>query len=247
MRNLLLAIFCAGSFACATAQAANNDLVELGLGARLLFNSDVYAADNPGVNYGTDVFPIAGDEAFGIGFQGAIGHRFDSRRGPYEVLVKYIYSTSADDGRTVSVDATTLTSQIYEGALDQHDLILAFRLPGALMPLPILNWNQLYYDLGLGVTTLSYDYTHQQLVMGIPPVLTTREATRRTRTGLAFNLGAGWRHELSENTSVTLRADFIMGKIQDVKNAEGQVVQTAPNVHGARFQVGLVRYFHSLF
>jgi hypothetical protein len=241
MRTLLLALFCAGGLAGAAA-AANNDLVELGVGARLLFNADVYAADNPGVDYATDVFPIVGDEAFGLGLNVALGHRFDSRRGPYEVLVKYYYSTGSEDSGTRAVGGSTPATYDIVGTLDQHDLLMSFRLPGELMPVPVLNYHDFYYDLGMGVTTLSYKFDRSNATTGA-----LLESSRRTRSGLAFNVGAGWRHALSENTALTLRADFVLGKIQDVKDASGQVVQLSPNAHGARFQLGLVRYFRSLF
>ena len=239
MRNLLLALFCAGSFACATAQAANNDLVEFGLGARLLFDSNTYAANNPAVNYDTDVFPIVGDQAFGFGFNAAIGHRYNSRRGPYEVLIKYIYSTSPKDKgtATVTVDGLGEIDVDMEGSLNQHDLLLTFRLPGELMPLPILNWNQLYYDLGMGVSTLSYTFD----------VVGGSSDSDVVRSGLAYNFGVGWRHEFDENTALTLRTDFVLGKIQDIKDASGQLVHAAPGTNGARLEVGLVRYFKALF
>jgi hypothetical protein len=241
MRNLLLALVCAGSLACGAAHAANNDVFELGLGARLLFDSDVYKADNPGVNYDTDFFRIVGDQAFGIGFDAALGHRFDSRRGPWEMLVKYNYSTSAEDTGVASVPsgAGNLTVDI-TGKLDQHDLFFTFRLPGDFLPIPLLDSKGFYYDLGLGVTTLSYDHHYDYLG-------TTIYSSRRTRTGMAYNLGLGWRHDLNENTQLTLRGDVVMGKIQDVEDASGGLVHASPKAHGLRAQVGLIRYFKTPF
>jgi hypothetical protein len=242
MRKSLLVLFCAGSLAGTAAQAANNDILELGLGARLLFDSDTYGADNPNVDYATDVFPIIGDQALGIGIHAALGHRFDSRRGPYEVLLKYYYSIGNEEEGTYDLTGPSGDTTYYiVGRLDQHDVLLAFRLPGTMMPLPILDWEKLYYDLGLGVTTLSYEFAQVNTT-----TLATYE-TPRTRSGLAYNFGMGWRHELSEEWTFSLRADFVLGKIQDIESASGRVVRAAPDAHGARLQVSMVRYFRTLF
>jgi hypothetical protein len=236
MRNLLIALVGVAGLACTTAQAANRDVAELGLGVRYLFDSGVFSGDNPDVKHATDFMPITGDQAMGLGVNAAIGHRFDSHRGPYEVLLKYYYSTSSE------AELNSATADVI-GNLDQHDLVLAFRLPGEMMPLPVLNWNRLYYDLGMGVTTLSYDFERQ--TSGVSG--TVNEATRRTRSGLAYNVGVGFRQELSENLLFNVRADFILGQIQDVQDANGAVVHPGLNAHGARLQVGLVHYFKALF
>lgn len=239
MRNLLFALIGAGSLACGTVLAADNDLVEVGIGARLLFDGNTFTADNPAVNYSSDVFPIVGDQAFGLDLNVALGHRFSTRRGPYEVLLKYYYSMGSEDEGTVAVGAVTTD---IVGTLDQHDFLLAFRLPGELMPIPILNYERLYYDLGMGVTTLSYDYEATNAATGV-----VTASSRRTRSGLAFNVGAGWRQPLSDNWALSLRADFILGKIQDVENNNGAVIHAAPDAHGLRLQLGVVRYFEALF
>lgn len=237
MRNLLFALVGVAGIACNTAQAANNDMAEVGLGVRYLFDSGVFAGDNPDINPETDFMPISGDQAIGLGVNAAIGHRFDSHRGPYEVLLKYYYSTSSEaDLSTPAVDVI--------GSLDQHDLLLAFRLPGEMMPLPILNWNRLYYDLGMGVTTLSYDFERHTTGLSGAAI---DEVTRRTRSGLAYNMGVGFRQELSENLLFNVRADFVFGQIQDVQDAAGMVVHPGLNAHGARLQLGLVHYFKALF
>lgn len=236
MRNLLLALVGVAGLACTSVQAANNDLAEVGVGVRYLFDSGVFGGDNPDVKHDTDFMPIAGDQAMGLGLNAAIGHRFDSHRGPYEVLLKYYYSTSSE------ADISTTTADVV-GSLDQHDLVMAFRLPGEMMPLPILNWNRLYYDLGMGVTTLSYDF--ERSTTGISGSVS--EASRRTRTGLAYNVGVGFRQPLSENLHFNVRADFILGQIQDVQDASGAVVHPGLNAHGARLQLGLVHYFKALF
>jgi hypothetical protein len=237
MRNLLIALVGVAGLACTTAQAANKDVAEVGLGVRYLFDSGVFGGDNPDVNHVGDFMPITGDQAMGLGLNAAIGHRFDSHRGPYEVLLKYYYSTSSE--AELSSPAVDIT-----GSLDQHDLIMAFRLPGEMMPLPVLNWNRLYYDLGMGVTTLSYDF--ERHTTGLSGVA-IHEATRRTRSGLAYNVGVGFRQELSENLLFNVRADFILGQIQDVQDASGAVVHPGLNAHGARLQLGLVHYFKALF
>lgn len=241
MRNLLLALVCAGSLACGAAYAANNDVLELGLGARMLFDSDTYTSKNPDVNYESDAFPIMGDQAFGIGATVAVGHRFNSRRGPWEFLVKYIYSTSAEDNGVVTLPSASGDIDVdLAGKLDEHDLFITFRMPSSLVPVPILNYKDFYYDLGLGVTTLSYDYSYEYLGTEI-------YQTTRTRSGLAYNLGMGWKHEIAEDWALNLRADFVISKIQDIEDASGAVVHASPNAHGARLQVGLVHYFKALF
>ncbi|MFA7331224.1 MAG: outer membrane beta-barrel protein [Candidatus Delongbacteria bacterium] len=241
MRNLLLGLVCASSLLGGTAQAATNDIIELGVGIRYLFDSGFYKADNKDVDYDTDVFPLVGDQAMGFGLNTALGHRFDSRKGPFEVLIKYNYSTSPADDKSVdfTTSAGSFTANV-EGSLDQHDLLLAFRLPATLMPLPVLNSKYLYYDLGMGVSTLSYDYELKSL--GV----TLAEGTT-TRSGLAFNLGVGARIPLSETWTFKAGADVVLSKIQDIEDNTGAVIHYAPKAHGMRLQVGLVHYFESLF
>jgi len=245
MRSLLLGLCCAGALASGAAAAVNvnNDVAELGLGIRYLFDSDFFAADNPGVNYATDTFPLVGDQAMGFGVYAALGHRFDGRRGPYEVLLKYYYTMASEDEGAVSfVDNGQVQNQTIVGRLDQHDLILAFRLPGQLLPVPLLNSPSLRYDLGLGVTTLAYDMERSSTATG-----TVLESTVRTRSGLAFNAGVAWTHELRDDLRLDIRADFILGAIQDVENADGDLLHYSPSASNLKLTVGLSKSFRSLF
>lgn len=240
MRNLLLGLVCAGGLLGGTARAATNDIIELNLGVRYLFDSGFYKADNEDVDYDTDVFQLVGDQALGFGAGVSIGHRFDSRKGPYEVLLRYTYNTSPEDKGTVTVNTDLGTFPLdLKGSLDQHDAMLVARLPSTLMPLPILNDKHLYYDLGMGVSTLSYDYEYD--------VLGSTYAGTKTRSGTAFLAGVGFRLPLNETWTFRAGADFVFSKIQDVKDGSGNVIHYAPNAHGARLQVGLVHYFESLF
>jgi len=245
MRTLLLGLVCTGGLLAGTAQAASNDILELNLGVRYLFTSGYFAADNEDVNYATDVFPLVGDQAMGFGLGAALGHRFDSRQGPWEVLVKYNFSTTPEDEgvRTYPVGNVNL-STIRMGQLDQHDVLLTARFPGNFMPIPLLNHEILYYDLGMGVTTLSYEHT----VAIFTPAGTTPEVTgARTRTGLAFNVGMGCRIPLNETWTFRAGADLIFGKIQDIEDGAGNLVHEAPSAHGVRLQAALVHYFESRF
>jgi hypothetical protein len=225
-----------------TAQAKNQDLVELGIGVRYLFDSGFYKADNKDVNYDSDTFPLVGDQALGFGAKVAIGHEFDSVKGPWDVLLKYNYSTSPEDNRngvTRVTDSGMITEDL-TGQLDQHDLLLVFRLPGTFMPLPLLNNQHLYYDLGMGVSTLSYDYTYK--LAGVET-----ETSVRTRSGLAYNVGIGYRLPLNETWTLNAGADLVFSKIQDINDASGTLSHYSPGAHGMRLQVGLVHYFESLF
>lgn len=245
MRSLLLGLCFVGTLA-GSAAAANNDIVELGLGIRYLFDSDFYAADNPGVNYGTDTFPFAGDHAMGFGVHAALGHRFDSRRGPWDLLIKYYYTMGAEADETVNVPVgqSTIAENIVS-SLDQHDLLFAVRMRGdnGLIPVPVLNSPSLTYDLGIGVTTLSY--AMDVSLPGSPATLI--ESTTRTRSGLAFNFGLGWEHELSETLKLQVRGDFIFSKIQNVEDADGNVVHYSPNAHSAKLMIGVSKSFDARF
>lgn len=236
MRTLLLGLVCTGGLLAGTAQAAPNDILELNLGVRYLFTSGYFAADNEDVNYATDVFPLVGDQAMGFGLGAALGHRFDSRQGPWEVLVKYNFSTTPEDEgvRTYPVGNVNVTTNL-KGQLDQHDVLLTARFPGNFMPIPILNHEILYYDLGVGVTTLSYEYGVTDLT------------AETTRSGMAFNVGMGCRIPLSETWTFRAGADLIFGKIQDIEDGAGNLVHEAPNAHGVRLQAALVHYFESRF
>ncbi len=236
MRKLLMGLFCAVSLLATSAMAKSNDIVELGLGLRMLFNSDIYSADNVDVDYANDTYPIAGDQAMGFGLNAALGHRFDGRKGPYEVLVKYSWSTSSEDSGSRNFTRNGIVETGVTGTLSKTDVLFAFRLPSSLMPIPYLNHPNLYYDMGLGFTTLSYDYE-----------LSSGFASTIDRTGPAFNLGVGYRHELSEDWDLTARADFIFSSIQDIENAAGELVHDSPDANSLHLQIGLVRYFESLF
>lgn len=237
MRTLLLGLVCTGGLLAGTAQAASNDILELNLGVRYLFTSGYFAADNEDVNYATDVFPLVGDQSLGFGLGAALGHRFDSRQGPWEVLVKYNFSTTPEDEgvRTWTVGNIVIPPTNLKGQLDQHDVLLTARFPGNFMPIPILNHEILYYDLGVGVTTLSYEYG------------TTDLTAETTRSGMAFNVGMGCRIPLSETWSFRAGADLIFSKIQDIEDGAGNLVHEAPNAHGVRLQAALVHYFESRF
>jgi hypothetical protein len=236
MRTLLLGLVCTGGLLAGTAQAASNDILELNLGVRYLFTSGYFAADNEDVNYATDVFPLVGDQAMGFGLGAALGHRFDSRQGPWEVLIKYNFSTTPEDEavRTYPVGNVNVTTNL-KGQLDQHDVLLTARFPGNFMPIPILNHEILYYDLGMGVTTLSYEYGVTDLT------------AERVRTGLAFNVGMGCRIPLNETWTFRAGADLIFSKVQDIEDGAGNLVHEAPSAHGVRLQAGLVHYFESWF
>jgi hypothetical protein len=236
MRTLLLGLVCTGGLLAGTAQAASNDILELNLGVRYLLSSGYFAADNEDVNYATDVFKLVGDQAMGFGLGAALGHRFDSRQGPWEVLVKYNFSTTPEDEgiRTYPMGNVNVTTNL-KGQLDQHDVLLTARFPGNFMPIPVLNHEILYYDLGMGVTTLSYEYGVTDLT------------AERTRSGLAFNVGMGCRIPLSETWTFRAGADLIFSKLQDIEDGSGALISEAPSASGLRLQAALVHYFESRF
>lgn len=247
MRSLLLGLCFVGALA-GSAAAVNNDIVELGLGVRYLFDSDYYAADNPGVNYNSDFFPLAGDHALGLGLYGAIGHRFDSRKGPWEFLIKYYYTRGFEDADVpfTMVSGQSTVNLQSTARLDQHDLLFTFRLPGGsdLIPVPLLSSPSLYYDLGFGVSTLAYDYELSSVVGGVSvPVA----SSVRTRSGMAVNFGMGWRHELSETLELNLRGDLIFSSIQNVEDADGKLVHFSPNAHNIKLAIGLTKRFDARF
>jgi len=242
MRTLLLGLVCTGGLLAGTAQAASNDILELNLGLRYLFSSGYYAADNEDVNYASDVFKLVGDQSLGFGLGAALGHRFDSRQGPWEVLVKYNFSTTPEDEgvRSWTVNNYVILPTNIKGQLDQHDVLLTARFPGNFMPIPILNHDIFYYDLGMGVTTLSYEVEGRRA-----GVLVLAE--ERTRSGMAFNVGMGCRIPLNETWTFRAGADLIFSKIQDIEDGSGNLVHEAPGAHGLRLQAALVHYFESRF
>lgn len=233
MRTLLLGLVCTGGLLAGTAQAASNDILELNLGVRYLFTSGYFAADNEDVNYATDVFRLVGDQSMGFGLGVALGHRFDSRQGPWEVLVKYNFSTSPEDEGVPTYPVGNTVS--WKGQLDQHDVLLTARFPGNFMPIPVLNHEILYYDLGMGVTTLNYEFGVTDLT------------AEKVRSGLAFNVGMGCRIPLSETWTFRAGADLIFSKVQDIEDGAGNLVHEAPSAHGVRLQAALVHYFESRF
>lgn len=239
MRHLLMGLFCAGSLLASSAMAKGNDIIELGLGLRMLFNADVYTADNADVDLSTDTFPIAGDHAMGPLLGVALGHQFQSRKGPWACLLKYNYSFGAEEEVVNAANPFNRgfgAETSVKGTLSKHDVLLVFRLPSSLSPLPLLDHPNLFYDLGIGASTLSYDYE-----------LSSGYASKSARTGLAGSFGIGYRHELNEEWDLTAKLDFLFSEIQDIENSSGDLVHDSHDANAMHFQIGVARSFESLF
>ncbi len=254
----LLFVFAAGT---ALAGQADNSVLEVGLDFRAMLDGNIYG-DNSAVHYDSDTYPFTGDHTFGFGGYAAIGHRFNTKRSDYEFLLKYYFSTTAADLKSrydLHLDDVSNPEEIrHDGLLREHDLFFTFRLPSTLLPYEFLQSNNLYVDLGAGVTTLVYDYSAESREVtvtypGGSPVYTpvgefgdTVNHTI-TRSGLAFNVGLGYRTEFRRNYQFSLRLDFNIGRIQDIEDANGRILRASPNTNNVLLSVGLIKYFETLF
>ena len=195
-------------------------------------------------------YPFAGNFQTGFGMNFAVGHRFDSRKGPYEILFKYNLTTSmADDGEFNYVDPynpSTAQLVLNDGSVRLHELYAVVRFPSTLIPVDFMQIDNLYYDLGMGVGTLVYDY--DRATWDVTTLSFVDEESRTiTRSGLAFNLGVGYRHALSEDLYLTGRLDANFCQIQDIENTDGDLVHPSPETHNLSLSIGVVKYFSSLF
>jgi hypothetical protein len=243
MRKFLLGLFCAGLLGASPAIAGNNDLIELGVGLRYLFDSDTYGADNPDVNVLYDTMPFAGDYALGIGFHSAVGHRFDSRRSPWEFRLRHDFYVAFEDEGTRDFDgvAGLYQTQLIKGTLYENDIFFSFRFEN-LLPIDI---EGLYYELGLGVVTLSYDYTRELTDPVLDPVVV--EDRTVTRSGMGILAGLGYHHTLTDDTYLTGSAEFVFSQIQDITNNSGTILHASPNANGLHFRLTFGRFFTAPF
>jgi hypothetical protein len=242
MRKFLLGLFCAGLIGASPALATNNDIIELGVGLRYLFDGNTFAADNSAVNPELDTMPLAGDYSLGFGFHAACGHRFDSRRLPWEFRLRYdFYMAPKDSGlRTIGGISGVSETHLITGSLYEHDVFMSFRFHD-LLP---IQFDGLYYELGVGAVTLTYDYT-RELFDGMS--LTPIESKNKTRSGLGVLLGAGYLHDLGDDAYVSASAELVFSQIQDGKDASGGIVHASPNANGLHLRLTYGRYFTSLF
>ncbi|MCA9783627.1 MAG: hypothetical protein KDC10_11715 [Calditrichaeota bacterium] len=257
MRNLMLGFVLGGCMIAGTALATGNDIFEVSLGGRYMLDSGYYS-DTFEFNPTTSVFPLMGANQVGFGAGVAMGHWFQSKRGGYGVLVKYNFNTAPEGDGTFYTDATgnyldvsapsagNLINDVV-GTLQQHDLMLIFRLSSDLFPYDWMRNPNLFVDLGAGVTTLSYDYTLTQSVSGSPATPTVATTRTITRSGMAWSAGLGYNFKLYDDVNLAVRGDMSFGRIQDIQNVQGDVVRTSPNTNNFQLSLVLTKYFNSLF
>ncbi len=246
MRKVLLGLLMSVLTIGSAALAANNDVIEFGLTGRYMLDGDTYGADNSGVDYASDTYPLAGDFQMNFGVNLALGHRFDSRKGPFEVLFKYNLTTSMNDvDNYLYVDQYDTVSRLEnDGSIRLHEFFGVVRFPSSLVPVDFLQSDNLYYDLGLGVATLVYEY--DQATWSNVAFVNSQPHTI-TRSGLAFNVGVGYRLPLTETLSLNARVEASFSQIQDIENSDGDLVHKSPDTNNVGVSIGVTKYFHSLF
>ncbi len=240
-----------------SALAAGNDLFELSLGGRFMLDQD-YLGDEEFFDPSTATFPTVGAYNVGFGVGTAIGHRFTTRKGTYDVLLRYNFSLSPETSEPFYTDATGLALDVdtpvagmtineVTGTLYQHDVLMVFRLSSDIFPYDWLRMPGLYADLFAGVSTMTFDYEVSSVEAfnpASPEVVTSND---RTRSGGIFGLGLGYNLELQETVSLQFRGDLTFGRIQDMEDLNGNLKRTSPSSSNIGLNVVLSKQFESLF
>lgn len=257
MRNLMIGLVLGGLCLAGSALATGNDIFEVSLGGRFMFDGDYYS-DSPAFDPVTSTYPLMGANQTGFGLGVAFGHHFQTKRGGFATLVKYNFATSPEsdgvfytDAAGDFVDTTTPVagniSNSVTGTLSEHDLMLVFRMSSDLFPYDWMRNPNLFVDLGIGVTTLSYDYIMESQVVPVVGNPTTTTERTITRSGLAYSAGLGYNFNLDEDLKLAIRGDMLFGQIQDIEDSAGRLVRSSPNTNQLQLNLVLTKYFNSLF
>lgn len=257
MHNLMIGFVLGGFCLVGSALATGNDIFEVSLGGRYMFDSGYYS-DTPEFDPVNATFPLMGANQVGFGLGVAMGHLYHTKRGGFATLVKYNFATSPESDGIYYTDASGAYLDVTApaagnlvntntGTLSEHDLMLIFRLSSELFPYDWMRSPNLFVDLGAGVTTLSYDFTNEVFEFANPASPTTTTTRTITRSGMAFSTGLGYNFNLADDLKLAIRGDMLFGSIQDIEDAAGRLVRTSPNTNQLQFNLALTKYFNSLF
>jgi hypothetical protein len=247
----------------ATAADVPSDIFEIGGNLALRFDSNIYK-NNSAIDYSlnnSSVYPFIGDFKNDSGVNIGVGHRFSGRRADYGVLIKYAFRSSGEEVGTRLVYNDNSPASSYEvankGFVREHDVTLCFRLSPSFFPYDWMHIKNLYVDLGVGVSTVVYDFEYasrsvhmlsdKYYYIGPGDVFGDVSSRKIVRSGLIGDIGIGYKFPIHETIDVTVRSDFNLGKIQDIKGVSGDLIHEGPNVNGMVLSVGLIKSFKSIF
>jgi hypothetical protein len=236
-----------------------HDIFEIGGNLAYRLDQGMYK-DNTAVSYSASngsVFPVMGDYKSDYGLNFGVGHMFSGHRADYGVIFKYYYrSSSEQDGLRLDSGMSASKEVVNWGYLREHDLLMTFRISSLVFPYDFLHLENLYIDLGAGISTIVYDYktssrnvhlvNSDSYYIGPGDVFGDITEKKTTRSGPILNVGVGYNFPLHETLDLTLRSDMVFGKIQNIEDETGQLVHEGPNVHSMMLSVGLIKHFRSL-
>ncbi|MDP2361887.1 MAG: hypothetical protein Q8O14_14245 [bacterium] len=240
------------------------DIFEIGIGGAHRFNSEIFKDNNfDHFGYNSGVFPFLGDFSNSINANLLFGHRFSGREKNFDVFIKYVYqSTAEDDGEILDVndldpDQLGWTRQVkHTGYTRQHDVGLVFRLSSWIFPYDFMRHENLYVDLGASVSTIVYDYTssvrdvyrvsRDGIIVTPNKQFDEPQSFEKVRSGVSFNFGLGYLFDIGETVAITPRIDVGLGRIMGVKGSGAKIVHEGPITNSIAFSIGIVKEFNSL-